>query len=184
MVSTHSPDTGSTGNSERSRVSNGAGRTGSGSKRMPVSRTALCEQCGAGFRSRQGLAGHIRFRHSDASWSASVDRAREQKAESLASFSAMPALPRATALLIAKLQRRYGGRRQDPSPTDCVICGAVCKTSQGLSGHMRYRHGAGGQKPDRRSAAELVRYAQTHSLPEPVSEAVWEKVLRMEGFRW
>ena len=30
----------------------------------------------------------------------------------------------------------------------------------------------------------LIRYAQTHSLPEPVAEAVWEKVLRMEGFRW
>lgn len=113
-----------------------------------------------------------------------MDRARELKAESLASFSAMPSLPRSTALLIAKLQRRYGGRRQDPAPTDCVICGAVCKTSQGLSGHMRYRHGAGGTRPDRRSAAELVRYAQTNALPEPVAEAVWEKVLRMEGFRW
>lgn len=179
MVSTHSPDTGSTGNSVRHRSPSGASR-----KRLPVSRTVLCDVCGAGFKSKQGLAGHLRFRHSDASWSASVDRAREQKAESLASFSSMPALPRATALLIAKLQRRYGGRRQDPSPTDCVICGAVCKTSQGLSGHMRYRHGAGGIKPDRRSSAELIRYAQRNTLPELVTEAVWEKILRMEGFRW
>lgn len=176
MVSTHSPDTPVIGKPERHR--------GSSSRRVPVSRDAICDQCGAGFRSKQGLAGHVRFRHADVSWSASVDRGREQKAESLASFSAMPALPRSTALLIAKLQRRYGSRRQDPSPTDCVICGAVCKTSQGLSGHMRYRHGAGGTRPDRRSAAELVRYAQTHALPEPVAEAVWEKVLRMEGFRW
>ena len=30
-----------------------------------MSRSAICEQCGAGFRSRQGLAGHVRFRHSD-----------------------------------------------------------------------------------------------------------------------
>ena len=147
-------------------------------------RTAVCQQCGASFRTNQGLAGHGRFRHADAEWSATVDRAREQRAESLASFASMGSLPRATALLIAKLQRRYGPRRRDPSPTDCVICGAVCKTSQGLSGHMRYRHGAGGQRPDRRSAAELVRYVQTHNLPEAVAEAVWEKVLRMEGFRW
>lgn len=155
-----------------------------GAKRSPVTRNSHCEQCGAGFRTSQGLAGHMRFRHGDASWSASVDRAREQRAESLASFSAMPAIPRSTALLIAKLQRRYGTQHREPSPTDCVICGAVCKTSQGLSGHMRYRHGAGGQGPDRRNAAELVRYVQMHTLPEPVAEAVWEKILRMEGFRW
>lgn len=180
MVSTHSSDT----QASRTKRASSQRHRSSDRRRRPVARAAVCDQCGAGFRSKQGLAGHTRFRHSDASWSASVDRAREQKAESLASFSATPSLPRATALLIAKLQRKYGGRRQDPSPTDCVICGAVCKTSQGLSGHMRYRHGAGGAKPDRRSAAELVRYAQTHSLPEPVAEAVWEKVLRMEGFRW
>ncbi|MDA1297854.1 MAG: C2H2-type zinc finger protein [Chloroflexi bacterium] len=180
MVSTHSPDTQPTGPNRDHAVR----RRGSARRLVQTARAAVCDQCGAGFRSNQGLAGHTRFRHADASWSASVDRAREQKAESLASFSAMPALPGATALLIAKLQRRYGTRRHDPSPTDCVICNAVCKTSQGLSGHMRYRHGAGGAKPNRRSAAELVRYVQTHSLPEPVAEAVWEKVLRMEGFRW
>ena len=175
MVTTYPPDT---------RITDEPSRQSSGSGRRPVTRSAICEQCGASFRTRQGLAGHMRFRHSDASWSASIDRAREQKAESLASFSSMPSLPRSTALLIAKLQRKYGGRRQEPSPTDCVICGAVCKTSQGLSGHMRYRHGAGVQKSDRRSSAELVRYLQKYTLPEPIKEAVWEKVLRMEGFRW
>ena len=130
------------------------------------------------------MAGHKRFRHSDPEWAASVDRGRRQRVEALSSFAAMPGLPRPTALLIAKLQRKYTVTRREAPPTDCVICGAICKTSQGLSGHMRYRHGAGGQPSDRRSIAELVRYSQTHNLPAAVAEAVWEKVLRMEGFRW
>ncbi len=126
----------------------------------------------------------MRFRHGDAEWSAAVDRAQAQRVEALESFAAMSNLPRATALLIAKLLRRYSEHHRGPGPTDCVVCGAVCKTPQGLSGHMRYRHGAGGQKADRRGAAELIRFLQTTRLPPIVSEAVWEKVLRMEGFRW
>lgn len=144
----------------------------------------LCRQCGASFKSAQGLAGHRRFRHGDAEWSAAVDRAQAQRLEALQSFAEVPGLPTSIALLVAKLQRRYSARKNEPGPTDCVICGAITRTPQGLSGHMRYRHGAGGQKTDRRAAAELIRYINTARVPPMVAEALWEKVLRLEGFRW
>jgi hypothetical protein len=151
---------------------------------MVALKEAECRQCGAVFRTAQGLAGHRRFRHGDAEWSASVDRAQAQRMQLLDTFQTLPELPKATALLIARLQARYGGRRGQRSATDCVVCGAVCKTPQGLSGHMRYRHGAGAQRTDRHTAADLIRYLTTNRLPEPVAEAIWEKVLRLEGFRW
>jgi hypothetical protein len=96
----------------------------------------------------------------------------------------MAALPQPTQLLIAKLHRKYtAGKKTDP-PTDCVLCGAICKTPQGLSGHMRYRHGFGGQKADPRATTDLVRYVQSNEMPDIVREAIWEKILRLEGFRW
>lgn len=104
--------------------------------------------------------------------------------DTLASFSGMAGLPQPTRLLIARLHRKYTTGTKSSPPTDCVLCGAVCKTPQGLSGHMRYRHGSGPQKNDPRATAELVRYVQTHDMPDVAREAIWEKVLRLEGFRW
>lgn len=96
----------------------------------------------------------------------------------------MPGLPQPTQLLIAKLHRKNtAGKKSDP-PTDCVLCGALCKTPQGLSGHMRYRHGFGANKSDPRATTELVRYVQSNEMPEIAREAIWEKILRLEGFRW
>ena len=149
-----------------------------------VTPQAECPQCGAVFRTAQGLAGHKRFRHGDPDWSAAVDRAQAQRLQLLESFQSLTELPRSTALLIAKLQARYGERRKTPSATDCVLCGAVCKTPQGLSGHMRYRHGAGAQRTDKHAATELIRFLTSNRVPELVSEALCEKVLRLEGFRW
>lgn len=143
-----------------------------------------CPQCEAVFKSSQGLAGHRRFRHGNTEWSEAVDRSRAQKLEALNSFSSLPGLPQPTQLLIAKLHRKLASANKVSPPTDCVLCGAVCKTAQGLSGHMRYRHGYGVQRSDPRAAIELVRYAQTNDLPELVREAIWEKILRLEGFRW
>ncbi|MDA1279383.1 MAG: hypothetical protein O3B95_05000 [Chloroflexi bacterium] len=136
------------------------------------------------FKSAQGLAGHLRFRHGDAEWSDAVDRANAQRIDTLTSFSSMPGLPQSTQLLVAKLHRKYTRGKKVEPPTDCVLCGALCKTPQGLSGHMRYRHGYGRIKSDPRATTELVRYVQTHDVPEVVREAIWEKILRLEGFRW
>jgi len=145
---------------------------------------AICPQCESLFKSRQGLAGHMRFRHGNAEWSDAVDRAKAQRVDTLMSFSGMSGLPQSTQLLIARLHRKHTtGKKTDP-PTDCVLCGAVCKTPQGLSGHMRYRHGFGSQKSDPRATTELVRYVQAHEMPEVAREAIWEKILRLEGFRW
>lgn len=96
----------------------------------------------------------------------------------------MPGLPQPTQLLIAKLHRKYTAGKKSEPPTDCVLCGAICKTPQGLSGHMRYRHGFGAQKADPRATTELVRFVQSNEMPEVAREAIWEKVLRLEGFRW
>jgi hypothetical protein len=126
----------------------------------------------------------MRFRHGDAEWSERVDRAQAQKMETLDSFATMPGLPTSIALLVTKLRRRNSADGGARPATDCVICGAVCKSSQGLAGHMRYRHGAGGQRNDRRSAAELIRFLNSNSVPLMVAEALWEKILRLEGFRW
>ncbi len=145
---------------------------------------AVCPQCEAVFKSRQGLAGHLRFRHGNAEWSDAVDRAKAQRINTLSSFAGMPGLPQSTQLLIAKLHRKYTAGKKVNPPTDCVLCGAVCKTPQGLSGHMRYRHGFGAQKSDPRATAELVRYVQSNEMPEIAQEAIWEKILRIEGFRW
>ena len=49
---------------------------------------------------------------------------------------------------------------------------------------MRYRHGFGPQKNDPRATTDLVRYVQAHEMPDVVREAIWEKILRLEGFRW
>jgi hypothetical protein len=49
---------------------------------------------------------------------------------------------------------------------------------------MRYRHGAGAQRTDKRAATELIRFLTSSRVPELVSEALWEKILRLEGFRW
>ncbi len=145
---------------------------------------AVCPQCESLFKSRQGLAGHMRFRHGNAEWSDAVDRAKAQRVDTLMSFSGMSGLPQSTQLLIARLHRKHTtGKKTDP-PTDCVLCGAVCKTPQGLSGHMRYRHGFGPQKTDPKATTELVRYVQAHEMPEVAREAIWEKILRLEGFRW
>ncbi len=141
-------------------------------------------QCDAVFKSSQGLAGHLRFRHGNAEWSDAVDRAKAQRIDTLTSFSGMRGLPQPTQLLIAKLHRKYTDGNKSKPPTDCVLCGAICKTPQGLSGHMRYRHGYGAQKADPRSTTELIRYVQTNEIPDVVQEAIWEKILRLEGFRW
>lgn len=145
---------------------------------------ATCPQCGAEFKTTQGLSGHKRFRHGDSEWAERVDRAQAQRLETLDSFATMPGLPPSIALLVTKLRRRYSQEGQARPATDCVICGAVCKTSQGLAGHMRYRHGAGGERNNRRSAAELIRFLNSNTVPTVVSEAIWEKILRLEGFRW
>ena len=145
---------------------------------------AVCPQCDAVFKSAQGLSGHIRFRHGNSEWSDAVDRARAQRIDTLTSFAGMPDLPQPTQLLIAKIHRKYTAGKKSEPPTDCVLCGAVCKTPQGLSGHMRYRHGFGAQKTDPRAATELVRFVQTTDMPELAKEAIWEKILRIEGFRW
>ncbi len=126
----------------------------------------------------------MRFRHEDLEWSAAVDRAQRQRLETLDSFAAMPSLPPAVELLVAKLRQKYGEHRIGPGSTTCVVCGAVCKTPQGLSGHMRYRHGANPSRAEPGRSAELLRLLAQRSFPEPVAEAVWEKVLRLEGFRW
>jgi len=136
------------------------------------------------FKSRQGLAGHRRFRHGNAEWSDAVDRSRAQRFYTLTSFAGMPDLPQSTQLLIARLHRRYTSGKKTAPPTDCVLCGAVCKTAQGLSGHMRYRHGFGPQKNDPRATTELVRFVQANEMPDVAREAIWEKILRLEGFRW
>jgi len=143
-----------------------------------------CELCKQVFKTPQGLAGHMRFRHGDAEWSAAVDRAQKQRLELLESFAAMPALPSSTALLVAKLRQKYGDHRTGPAETSCVICGIVCKTPQGLSAHMRFRHRAGTSRSEAGKSGELLRMLSRHSFPDPVVEAVWEKVLRLEGFRW
>ena len=143
-----------------------------------------CKQCNQHFKTSQGLAGHMRFRHGDAEWSAAVDRAQKQRLELLESFAAMPTLPASVALLVAKLRQKYGDHRTGPEETSCVICGVVSKTPQGLSAHMRFRHGAGISKSGAGMSGELLRILSRYSLPEPVAEAVWEKVLRLEGFRW
>ena len=145
---------------------------------------ATCPQCGAEFKTPQGLSGHIRFRHGDAEWSERVDRAQAQRLDTLDSLATMPNLPPPVALLIARLRRKYSREGTARPATDCVICGAVCKTSQGLAGHMRYRHGAGGQRNSRQSAAELIRFLNTNTVSAVVAEAIWEKILRLEGFRW
>lgn len=136
------------------------------------------------FKSTQGLAGHIRFRHGNAEWSDAVDRAKAQRIDTLTSFASMQELPQPTQLLIAKLHRKYTAGNKSNPPTDCVLCGAITKTPQGLSGHMRYRHGFGAQKVDPRATTELVRYVQSNEMPELAKEAIWEKILRIEGFRW
>jgi hypothetical protein len=48
---------------------------------------------------------------------------------------------------------------------------------------MRYRYGFGANKSDPRATAELVRYVQSNEMPEMAREAIWEKILRLEGFR-
>lgn len=146
--------------------------------------TVQCTLCDQRFKTPQGLAGHMRLRHGDAEWSAAVDRAQCQRLELLDSFASMPVLPASVALLVAKLRQKYGSRRTGSPQTECVICGIRCKTSQGLSAHMRFRHGAGSPRSAARRSAELLRVLSRYSLPEPVVEAVWEKVLRLEGFRW
>jgi len=146
--------------------------------------TVQCPLCKQHFRTPQGLAGHTRFRHGDAEWSAVVDRAQKQRLETLDSFAAMPTLPASIALLVAKLRQKYGEGRTRPGDTTCVVCGAQFKTSQGLSAHMRFRHGAGAPQSAAGSSAELLRALSRYSFSEPVAEAVWEKVLRLEGFRW
>ncbi|NQU96555.1 MAG: hypothetical protein HQ548_02765 [Chloroflexi bacterium] len=143
-----------------------------------------CRLCGQHFKTPQGLAGHMRFRHGDAEWSAAVDRAQEQRLELLESFADMPTLPSSVALLVAKLRQKYGDRRTVPGETRCVICDIVCKTPQGLAAHMRFRHGSGTSRSGSGRSGELLRILSRYSLPEPVTEAVWEKVLRLEGFRW
>jgi|TARA_Y100000294_G_C8352828_1_gene255457 hypothetical protein len=96
----------------------------------------------------------------------------------------MSGLPQSTQLLIAKLHRKYTAGKKSSPPADCILCGAVCKSPQGLSGHMRYRHGFGAQKNDPRATTDLVKYVQTHEMPDVAREAIWEKILRLEGFRW
>ncbi|MCZ6538977.1 MAG: hypothetical protein O6922_04025 [Chloroflexi bacterium] len=145
---------------------------------------AVCPQCESVFKTTQGLAGHLRFRHGNAEWSDAVDRAKAQRVDTLSSFSGLPGLPQSTQLLIARLHRKYTTGKKTNPPTDCVLCGAVCKSPQGLSGHMRYRHGFGSQKHDPRATTELVKYVQAHEMPEVAREAIWEKILRLEGFRW
>jgi hypothetical protein len=126
----------------------------------------------------------MRFRHGDPEKSAELDRAHRQRLETLDSFAAMPDLPASIALLVSKLRQKYGNRRAAPGDTRCLVCGAECKTSQGLSAHMRFRHGAGASSSGFGSPAELLRALARHTYPEAIEEAIWEKVLRLEGFRW
>jgi hypothetical protein len=152
-----------------------------------VTTSVACPVCGAQFKTPQGLSGHRRFRHGDARRDAQANRAQTARLELLGEYEENPNIPPNTAVLIARLKRRYGDRRGIRSDTNCVVCGAVCKTAQGLAGHMRHRHGAGTSTApgnDLRLAGELVRYIDAIELPEPVEEAVWEKVLRLSGFRW
>jgi|GEM_PF-3509228 ribosomal protein S27E len=152
----------------------------------PATTVVNCPVCGAQFKTPQGLAGHKRFRYGDARADADATRAQSARLELLEEFEENPNVPPNTTVLMARLNRRYGDRRGIRSDTDCVVCGAVCKTSQGLAGHMRHRHGAGTTAPgnDARLAAELVRYIAVTELPEPIEEALWEKILRLSGFRW
>ena len=143
-----------------------------------------CSQCGADFRTAQGLAGHRRFRHVDREWAESTDRTQAQRLKALEAIAATPNLPPGVEFLIARMLRKYGSARSSPGPSDCLVCGVVCRTPQGLAGHMRHRHGAGWGRADRGTSAALVRWLNTGRPAEPIAEAVWEKVLRMEGFRW
>ena len=150
---------------------------------MPVS----CPVCRAEFKTAQGLAGHQRFRHADAEKDAEANRAQRQRLEMLGGYEADSLIPPATAVLIARLKRRYGDRRGLKGDTNCVVCGAVCRTPQGLAGHMRHRHSAGSSSiagKDLGKAADLLRYLHATELPEPIAEAVWEKIFRLSGFRW
>ncbi len=148
--------------------------------------TVSCNRCSAEFKTAQGLAGHLRFRHGDPGREAEADRAHRQRLETLSDYEEDPAVPPATAVLIARLKRRYGDMKGRSGPTNCVVCGAQCRTSQGLAGHMRHRHGAGrtAGSSDRDRAGELLQFLHSSQLLDPVSEAVWEKVLRLSGFRW
>ena len=149
-----------------------------------------CPQCSDQFKSAQGLAGHKRFRHADSERDAEITRSQGQKLESLQAFADDPDLTPGTAVLIARLNRKYGARKGKRSDTNCLVCSAVCRTPQGLSGHMRHQHGARAgtttatAAEDLRKTGDLLRYIRATSLPEPVLEAIWEKVLRLSGFRW
>ncbi len=150
---------------------------------MPVS----CPVCSAEFKTAQGRAGHHRFRHADAEKDAETNRSQRQRLNTLEGYEADSLITPAAAVLIARLKRRYGDRRGMMGDTNCVICGAVCRTSQGLAGHMRHRHIAGSSSTAGRDlgrAADLLRYLHATELPEPITEAVWEKIFRLSGFRW
>ena len=150
-------------------------------------RLVSCPVCSAEFKSSQGLAGHQRFRHADAEKDAAANRSQRQRLDMLAGYEADSLIPPATAVLIARLKRRYGDKRGRKGDTNCLVCGAVCRTSQGLAGHMRHRHSAGSSSTagkDLGRAADLLRYLRATELPEPIAEAVWEKIFRLSGFRW
>lgn len=147
----------------------------------------VCPVCSAEFKTAQGLAGHRRFRHGDAEKDAQANRSQRQRMEILEGYETDSLIPPATAVLIARLKRRYGDRRGRKGDTNCLICGAVTRTPQGLAGHMRHRHSAGSSSTagkDLGKAADLLRYLHATELPEPIAEAVWEKIFRFSGFRW
>lgn len=145
-----------------------------------------CELCGKPFKTPQGLSGHLRFRHADpeldVQWTESRDGSWSYLQSLISSRKAPPVVKAKISYLLAKSAEDVGSSRNSL----CPECGYQCRTPQGLSGHLRFRHflaPPGNPRLARLYEVELlVKFLDGHSLPEEVQEALWERISRLLGF--
>ena len=145
-----------------------------------------CELCQRVFKTPQGLSGHLHFRHGERELDALWTRSREKKwfyLQGLVSRRDVPSLVAAeVSYLLAKELAHVGSADK----SICPRCGHRCKTPQGLSGHVRFRHLPSSQarivSSRFQEVGRLVDFLDGYSLPEEVQVALWERICRLLGF--